>query len=189
MFLGLFAVGLAAKRAAPETSLAVLFAAAQGPDLLWPLFLLLGIEQVRIVPGDTPVTPLEFVAYPWSHSLLMVGVWALLAAVVAANAPARDSRTARRRGLVFGARVLSHWILDVVTHRPDLRIARAGPARVGLGLWRSVPATLAVESLMYIAGAAIHFQATRAVDVRGRWLPAALVALLAALYLASVLGP
>jgi hypothetical protein len=95
MFIGHFAIGFASKRWAPETSLGVLLAAAQGPDLLWPIFLLAGVEAVRIAPGDTAMTPLEFVRYPWSQSMLMVGVWAALAAIVARLAPARDARAGR----------------------------------------------------------------------------------------------
>ena len=70
MFIGHIAVGLAAKRVAPRTSLGTLAVAVEFADLLWPIFLLLGWEQVRIVPGMTVVTPLDFVSYPISHSLL-----------------------------------------------------------------------------------------------------------------------
>jgi hypothetical protein len=189
MFIGHFAVGFASKRWAPETALGVLLAAAQGPDLLWPVFLLAGIEEVRIVPGDTAMTPLEFVRYPWSHGLLMVGVWAAAAAILARLAPARDARVAARRAIAVAAGVLSHWGLDAATHRPDLPLLPGGAVRVGFGLWRSVPATVAVESLMYAAGVTIYFRATRGIDRRGRWLPAGLAAALAAIYTASVLAP
>ncbi|HYV85843.1 MAG TPA: hypothetical protein VFB49_08040 [Patescibacteria group bacterium] len=189
MFIGHFAVGFASKRWAPDTSLGILFAAVQGPDLLWPVFLLLGIEQVRIAPGDTAMTPLEFVHYPWSHSLVMVCVWAVVAALLARSAPARDARAATRRALVVAAGVLSHWCLDAATHRPDLPLLPGGTARAGLDLWRSVPATVVVESLMYAVGVAIYLKSTRPLDGRGRWLPAALAVLLAALYAAAILGP
>jgi membrane-bound metal-dependent hydrolase YbcI (DUF457 family) len=189
MFVGHFAVGFASKRVAPDTSLAILLAATQGPDLLWPLFLLLGIEQVRITPGDTAMTPLEFVHYPWSHSLAMVCVWAAAAALLAWSAPSRNARTAMRRALVVAAGVLSHWVLDAATHRPDLPLWPGGAVRVGFDLWRSIPATVAVESLMYIAGVTVYFKSTRPIDRKGRWLPATLAALLAGLYAASILGP
>ena len=78
MFIGHFAVALAAKRATPRTSLGWLFAAVQFPDLLWPIFLLTGVERARIAPGDTAFTPLAFDHYPWSHSLLMVVIWGIL---------------------------------------------------------------------------------------------------------------
>ena len=71
MFIGHFAVGLGAKKVAPQVSLGILFLAAQFLDLLWPTFLLMGIEKVEIRPGISLVTPLDFVSYPISHSLLM----------------------------------------------------------------------------------------------------------------------
>ena len=60
MFVGHFGLGFAAKQAAPRTSLGTLFLAAQFIDLLWPILLLLGLETVRIVPGLTAATPIEF---------------------------------------------------------------------------------------------------------------------------------
>ena len=81
MFIGHFAAGLAAKQAVPRVSLAVLFAAAQLADILWPVFLMLGLEQVRIEPGVTAFTPLDFISYPYSHSLLMLAVWGVVFAL------------------------------------------------------------------------------------------------------------
>src|SRR5438093_718523 len=106
MFIGHFALGFAAKRAAPRLSVAVLFAAAQFADLLWPVLVALGLEQVRIDPGNTAFTPLDFIAYPYSHSLLMLCLWGtafgVVAAVVTRNATA---------GLTVAALVVSHWVL------------------------------------------------------------------------------
>ena len=82
MFIGHFAVALAAKRAAPRASLGWLVVACQLPDLIWPVLLLAGIERARIEPGNTAFTPLAFDHYPWSHSLLLVVIWgAALAAL------------------------------------------------------------------------------------------------------------
>lgn len=133
MFIGHFALGFAAKRAAPRISLGILFAAAQFADLLWPVLLVFGIEQVRIAPGNTAFTPLDFVNYPVSHSLLMLLIWGLLFGML--------YKTPVLVGLV-----VSHWILDFVTHRPDMPLYPGGP-KLGLGLWNSVPATVAVEVL------------------------------------------
>src|SRR5512142_2070175 len=82
MFIGHFAVGLAAKRVAPRTSLGTLFVAAQLVDLVWPALVLVGIEEVRVDPGNTAFTPLDFVSYPWTHSLLMVVTWAVVFGLV-----------------------------------------------------------------------------------------------------------
>ena len=78
MFIGHFGVALAAKKLAPRTSLGTLFFAAQFLDLLWPIFLLLGVEHVRIAPGITRMTPFDFYDYPISHSLVTAAGWSLL---------------------------------------------------------------------------------------------------------------
>ncbi len=184
MFIGHFAVGLASKRVAPQASLGVLFAAPLLLDLLWPVFLLLGWETVRIEPGNTRFTPLAFESYPWSHSLLMAGVWALLFAGV------YSSRTRYGTGaVVIGLAVLSHWVLDAVTHRPDLPLYPGRSPLLGLGLWNSVAGTLVVEGLMFAAGVWAYQSATRATDWVGRYASWALLAVLAAMYGSALVGP
>jgi hypothetical protein len=182
MFIGHFAMGLAAKRVAPRTSLGTLFAAAQLLDLVWPALVLAGVETVRVDPGNTAFTPLDFVSYPWTHSLGMALVWAF------AFALAYRARTSALRGaVVVGALVLSHWLLDFVTHRPDLPLAPGGP-KVGLGLWNSVPATVALEGALFVAGVYLYAGATRPRNRRGRVALWALVAFLAVTYVANM-GP
>ncbi|HEX5634248.1 MAG TPA: hypothetical protein VFX50_13505, partial [Gemmatimonadales bacterium] len=184
MFIGHFALAFAAKRAAPRASLGALFAAAQWSDLLWPVLLLAGVERVTIAPGDTAFTPLRFDSYPVSHSLLAVVAWSLGAAALYVVAR-RDRRTA----LVLALLVASHWALDALTHRPDLPLTLRGTTRVGLGLWRSVPATLLVEGAMFIGAIWLYTRTTAARDGRGRWGAVALVAFLGVTYLANVVGP
>src|SRR5580765_3867131 len=146
MFVGHFALGFAAKRAAPKLSLALLFAACQLADMLWPVFLAAGIERVAIVPGITAYTPLDFISYPYSHSLVALCLWG----IVLGSACWLLGQTGRV-SLVVAALVVSHWMLDFVSHRPDMPIY-PGSARWGLGLWNSVPATLVVELLLFGAG-------------------------------------
>lgn len=159
MFVGHFGVGLAGKAIAPRTSLGTLFLAAQLVDLLWPTLLLIGLEQVAIVPGITRVTPLDFVHYPISHSLLMGVVWAALFA-----GAYRWLRDDTRGAVVCAGAVVSHWILDLLTHRPDLPLAPAGGPVVGLGLWGSLWATLVVEVAIFGGGAWLYLRHTRARD-------------------------
>ena len=182
MFLGHFAVGFGAKRLAPRASLGTLFLAAQFIDLLWPTLVLLGVERVRIAPGITTVVPLDFEHYPISHSLFAVVGWALLFGVVYFLI-----RRDRRTSLVLGLAVLSHWLLDWITHRPDLPLF-PGSARVGLGLWQSLPATLIVELGLFVAGVALYRRATRAADRTGRWALWSLVTLLVIIYVANLFG-
>jgi len=198
MFIGHFALGFAAKRAAPRVSLAVLGAATQIADLLWPVFLAVGIEQVRIDPGNTAVTPLDFVSYPYSHSLLLLVVWGILFAALMVRlkpdathsaAPRPSGASAFRRTFVLMvALVVSHWFLDWITHRPDMPLYPGGP-KFGLGLWNSVAATVAIETAMYVAGLWIYTRSTRARDGIGRWGFWALAAFLPVVYVANILGP
>ena len=114
MFVGHIGVAMAAKRAAPRTSLATLVAAALWIDLVWPALVLAGVERVRIDPGNTAFTPLDFERYPFTHGGVAVLLWS------AAFGAAYLLRSGYRRGaLVAGALVASHWVLDAVVHRPD----------------------------------------------------------------------
>lgn len=185
MFIGHFAVAFAAKRAAPELSLGTLFLAAQLADLVWPTLVLLGVERFEIRAGITAVTPLEFLHYPWSHSLVAMALWGFALAVLWLIV---------RRGtpwavLVLIAVVLSHWLLDVISHRPDMPVTLGGEARLGMGLWNSLPATLAVEGVLFAVCVALYALYTRALDRIGRWAFRALVVFLLVVYVASLFGP
>jgi hypothetical protein len=184
MFIGHIAVGLAAKKAAPRTSLGTLAVAAVFADLLWPVFLLLGWERVLIVPGMTRVTPLDFVFYPISHSLLADIGWASLFAGLYLIF------TRYRKGaLVVWCCVMSHWVLDVVSHRPDMPLYPGGRTFLGWGLWNSLPATLIVEGAMFAAGVVIYRKTTRAKDRTGVSAFVALIAVFLMLYLGNLFGP
>ncbi|HEU4697904.1 MAG TPA: hypothetical protein VFS40_01880 [Gemmatimonadales bacterium] len=183
MFLGHYAVALAAKRAAPRASLGALVLAAQWADLLWPALLLTGTERVAITGGANPFLVLTFTHYPVSHSLLADVGWGVAGGLLT-WALTRD----RRAALVVGLVVVSHWVLDFVTHRPDLPLVPGGAARVGLGLWYSPVATIVVELAMWVAGVALYVRATRARDrigAAGFW---ALVTFLTVIYVLSFTG-
>ena len=183
MFLGHFAVGLAAKRMAPQVSLGTLFLSAQFVDLLWPTLLLLGVERVAITPGITAMTPLDFVHYPVSHSLLAVLGWACLLALLHFAWQRR-----RRDALVIGLAVVSHWLLDVLVHRPDLPLYPGDSPLIGLGLWQSVPGTLVVELSLSAAGTWLYLRSTCPVDPTGQWATYGLLVALLAIYLGSAFG-
>ncbi len=184
MFLGHFAVGLAAKRAAPKTSLGTLMFGAMFLDVLWPCFLLLGIEQVRVDPGNTAVTPLDFVSYPWSHSLVMALTWAALLGWIY-----RARRGYAVGALWLGICVVSHWVLDWISHRPDMPLYPGGGPKLGLGLWNSPLATNFVEGLLFAAGIGIYVMTTKARDRIGTIALYALAIFLAALYALSRSSP
>lgn len=183
MFIGHFGAGFGAKRIAPRVSLGTLFLFAQFIDLLWPTFLLVGLERVRIAPGATTVTPLLFEHYPLSHSLLAVAGWAVLLGG-AHFALRRD----RRSALVVAVLVISHWVLDLVVHRPDLPLLPGGGPYVGLEAWSSLVLTLLIEVPIFVLGAVIYARSTTPVDGRGRWGLRGLVAFLLIIYLSNLFG-
>jgi membrane-bound metal-dependent hydrolase YbcI (DUF457 family) len=183
MFIGHFGLAFAAKRVAPKAPLPALCAAAQCADLLWPVFLALGLESVRIDPGNTVVTPLDFVSYPYSHSLVMLVVWAVIGGAIY-----RASTGDRRGASVIAVLIVSHWILDVATHRPDMPLYPGGP-KLGFGLWYSTAATLAVEVPLYLAGVWLYLRSTRPRDGVGRWAIWTLVVFLVVAYAANFGGP
>jgi hypothetical protein len=183
MFLGHFAVALAAKKAAPKTSLGTLVLAAQFADMLWPVLLFLGIEQVRIVPGLLAASPLDFTSYPISHSLVARLGWGAILGIAYFIV-----RRGGRSALLVGGLVPTHWLLDFIAHRPDMPIYPGGP-KFGLGMWTSVPLTIVVEYTLFAAGIAVYINITRAKDPTGNLALWSLLGLLAVLYFASIFGP
>jgi hypothetical protein len=163
MFVGHLAVAFSGKTVSRSTSLVWFVAAANLVDLIWPLLLLAGLERVRIDPGNTAFTPLAFEWYPWTHSLFMGVVWGLALAVLS-----RSFGVASGGARLIAALVVSHWILDFITHRPDLPLWPWPDGVYGLGLWQSVPATFAVEGLMWAAGVALFLRVRRPLGIQGQ---------------------
>lgn len=186
MFIGHFALAFAAKRAAPPVSLGTLFLACQFADLVWPNLVLLGIERVSIAPGITVTSPIDFEFFPYSHSLVMSIGWAVLAALFYRLAQRKATMTAL---LVIAGLVLSHWILDVVSHRPDMPLTPSGDTKLGLELWSSRPATIIVEAVMLTAGVAIYATTTAARDRIGTYGLWGLVGFLVLINIANMFGP
>jgi hypothetical protein len=184
MVIGHFAVAFAAKRVAPRTSLGTLFVAAQLADLMWPVFLLLGWEQVKITRNVDPFLTLSFTSYPWSHSLV-TGVAGGIAFGALYFAVTRYSLGA----IVVALLVPSHWVLDLVVHVPDLPLYPGGTARFGLSLWNYPAATMIVEGAMFIIGVSIYARTTRPRDRAGRYGLWALATFLVVIYLASSISP
>jgi LexA-binding, inner membrane-associated putative hydrolase len=159
MLLGHYGVGFAAKRAAPRTSLGTLNLAAELLDELWPIFVLMGIETVRVVPGLMAANPLDFVYYPYSHSLAAAVAWSVLL-----GGSYYAVRRYPRGAVVVGLLVLSHWLLDVPMHRPDLPLWPGSDVKVGLGAWRSIPLTIVIELAVFGWGLVVYLRTTRAKD-------------------------
>ena len=183
MFVGHLAVALGAKKVEPDIPLGATVAAAFGLDLLWPILLLLGVETVRLNPGDTAFTNLAFDSYPWSHSLLTVVGWSGLVGFLG-----RRVFGSWRAGMVLGGLVLSHWVLDFATHRPDLPLWPGGPL-VGLGLWNSIPGTILVEASLLVGGVWLYRRATSPRDRTGTGALVALVVLTGVIWVTQPWAP
>ncbi|NQW29026.1 MAG: hypothetical protein HQ472_00750 [Ignavibacteria bacterium] len=184
MFIGHFAVGFAAKKFAPTVSLAVLFMAAQFVDLLWPTLLLLGVERVAISPGITAVTPLDFTYYPFTHSLVMSILWGFIVGGLV-YAVSKNFRNA----VVVLCCVVSHWVLDLIVHRPDLPLTLSNSNHVGLGLWNFPIATMVIEFAMLFGGAYVYWKTVKPVSTMRKYGLTALVLLLAIIHVANIFGP
>lgn len=189
MFLGHYGVALALKRAEPKLSLGTLFVAVQLADLLWAIFILLGWEHARIVPGYTAVTPIEFLDYPISHSLIAAIIWGVVAAALYYSWPTRDTTRHWQAALIVGLAVFSHYPLDVLVHVPDLPISGNDSPKLGLGLWNNPTATIVAELLLLGIGLAVYvvLRSHRHPARAGRLLVVVLV--LVGTYFASLYGP
>ncbi len=168
MLIGHYAVGFAAKKWAPKTSLGLLFAAAVWLDIVWPIFVMLGLEHFNIAPGITRMSPFDFTDYPLSHSLVMALAWGAgfgLIYLIWKN----DSKAA----LILGGLVVSHWFLDLLVHRPDLPLLPEEvknymvQAKYGLGLWNHPTAEIILEGGLLALGILIYLKSTKAVDQVG----------------------
>ncbi len=184
MFIGHFGAGLAAKSLNKKLSLGTLILAAQFIDLLWPILVLLKLEKVAIEPGNTLFTPLNFISYPWSHSLFVVLIWAVLFGVVY-----YFIKKDIKGSLILGALVLSHWILDLFTHRSDLQIFPWLDFKVGFGLWNSVLLTIIIEGLIFAAGIYFFHLQRETQNAKYNIRFWSLIIFLSIVYLMNVFGP
>ena len=129
MFLGHFGLAFAARKASPSISLGALFLACQFADLLWPTLVLAGIERVEIEPGATTFTPLDFVSYPYSHSLVALILWAVIVGTIDAFG-GKTARRARRppvrerRPPRGGAMTATQLLLIVEDNPRNLKLVR-----------------------------------------------------------------
>ena len=184
MFIGHVGVGIGAKFLVPRVSLGTTLLASMLLDLLWPAFLLTGLEQVKILPGSTRIPPLSFTEYPFSHSLLAVFGWA--AAFAIAHYLVRRNR---KEAWICGALVLSHWLLDLLVHRPDLQIVPGFAKRVGLGIWNNLTMTLVIELTIFAVGIVLYCYTTKPADKTGSIGFSGMLVVLLVLYFANIFGP
>ncbi len=168
MYMGHFAFGLAAKSVAPKAPLGILLVCTQVIDILYALFVLIGVSSLK--------------ASPWDHGLLMSLVWS-----AAACAIYYLFFHNLRGGILVGILVLSHWIGDFISWDRALPLAFNDMPRVGLGLYNSFAVMLGVDFGLFGLALALYLIKTRAKDRAGQWAPWLLVAYLLALIPAATL--
>ncbi len=188
MFVGHYGVSFALAGKSKKNRLAALFVAVQLLDFVWALFILAGIEKARVIPHLLPASSLDLYYLPWTHGLGTALLWAVVGgAGYALYLFMRGERFQLRiAALLFAVAVFSHWLLDLVAHRPDLPLW-GNEHKVGLGLWHSVIATLIVEIGLLIAGAYSYLRSKQGRGLaQNTWL---LVAVLSVIEVFNVLGP
>ena len=185
MFIGHYGPSFAAKAAKQRIPLWVLFVAVQLLDVFWSIFVLLGIEKVRIAPGITAVNPLDLYYMPYTHGLFTAMLWSVLAAV--AYRAFRKQDGWQSAGIV-GAAVFSHWVLDFLVHRPDLP-SYSDRLKVGLGLWNYPVAASALEVVFLFGGMYLYLRATKPVARGGRYGFLVLGAVMLAVQAVLFFGP
>jgi membrane-bound metal-dependent hydrolase YbcI (DUF457 family) len=184
MFIGHFALAFGSKGIDKRPSLGTMFIAVQWLDLLWPILILTGVERVKIEPGITVMTPMNFEYYPWSHSLLMAIAWGILFALIY-SLLTKNFKSA----FLLAFLVVSHWLLDYVVHRPDLPLTPFSQTKVGLGLWNHKWAEIIIETFLFVIGILIYLNSTKAKNKKGVWFFWSLVIFLLVIHFGNLFGP
>jgi hypothetical protein len=182
MVVGHVATALAAKKIDHRPSLGIYMFAACFADILFSILLIGGFETAEIVPGHTAMVPFVLSNYPYSHSLLGAGIAGILL-----GGAYWFWRRRLRSAITIVALVLGHWVLDVVSHSPDVPVGLSGPY-LGLGLWNSIAATFAVEGLLFAIGIFIYARVTKPKGRIGRWAFVGYIGLLSFAYFAGPFG-
>ncbi len=170
MFIGHYGVALGLKKADKAISLGLLFLAVQAVDILWPIFVLLGVEKVAIVPGITAANPLDFVYYPFTHSLLAAFFWSAVVWFLCRWLPMTPGSHPRRAAWILSAAVFSHFVLDFIVHRPDLPLFPGGGSiKIGLGLWNHLGAAYLLEGVIFVGGLWIYLKSTKGTTFAGKY--------------------
>jgi len=168
MFIGHYAPAFVAATSPKSPRLGALFVAAQLVDIAFFSFLILGVEKMRMLPGATVMNGMDLYDMPWTHSLAGAIGWGILFAIVV-----KLLRGSLIAGAIGGAVVMSHWLIDLLVHRPDLTLA-GSPPKFGLGLWNHPWIEIPLELAFAFGGLWFFISRTRAIGTMGKWSPWAL---------------
>jgi hypothetical protein len=185
MFVGHYAASLALKRYEKRASLGVLFIAVQFVDIVFFPLVLLGIERLNIVESFTQSTHFELEYMPYTHSLVAFFIWSGLAYALFRWVIVKSHSVA----LVVALAVMSHWLLDVIVHTPDLPIWSDSSLKLGLGLWNNAIATYTLEAVLLLAGLWLYLRSTSASTKAGKYGMSIFVVVLLLINIANIFGP
>jgi hypothetical protein len=146
--------------------------------------MLVGIEDVRFATGLGAANYFQPINIALSHSLLMLLVWGALFG----GAHYLWRRNLRAAVLLF-CLVASHWVFDVIAHKPDMPLAPGMNQRFGFGLWTNIPATLIVEGGLWVLALVLYLRATRAKTRLAFFVFWPIVFLLTLLWYNNIAGP
>lgn len=185
MYVGHYAASLALKRFEKTASLGVLFLAVQLVDIVFFPLVLLGVERLNIVENFTPSTHFELVYMPYTHSLAAFLVWSGLAYALFRWVIVKSHRVA----VVVALAVMSHWLLDVIVHTPDLPLWNDASLKLGLGLWNNAIATYALEAVLLLTALWLYLRSTKAVKRAGKYGMSVFVLVLLLVNIVNIFGP
>ena len=177
MFIGHYAPALAVG-ANGKIKLWQAFIAVQVLDFAWAGLNIAGVEKTRITEGFAGNSPLDLYHMPYSHSLGMSLIWAVIAAVLFAIVFRKQARVG---AILFGVLVFSHWVMDLLVHKPDLALW-FGSNKVGFGLWEKPLLANILELGLFIAGMVWYLSKTIATGMVGKYYPIAFIGLFAAIH-------
>lgn len=169
MNIGHYGVSLGLKKADKNINLGLLFFASQFVDILWAVLVLLGIERADIVPGITAANPIDYTYYPFSHSLIASLIWTGVLYIIFRVLPTKPGSQKSKVALVMATAVLSHFFLDLLSHRPDLPLSIGDSPKIGLGLWNFVLVSYIVEGLIFFIGLWLYMRATDGETFAGKY--------------------
>lgn len=180
MFIGHYAPALVAG-ATGKVKLWQAFIAVQLLDYAWAGLNLAGIEKTRIVDGFAGNSPLDLYYMPFTHSLGMSVIWSFGAAMVFALVFRQQARVGT---ILFGVLVFSHWVTDLLVHKPDLALW-FGSTKVGFGIWEKPLLANVIELGLFLAGMIWYVVKTTATGIIGKYYPTVFMALFVAIHVSG----
>ncbi|RHX83692.1 hypothetical protein [Leptospira stimsonii] len=171
MFIGHYSVAFVLKKTVPKTPFWSLLVGVQFVDFLFMIFIMLGIEHMRLVPGFTASNPFDLYFMPFTHSLVAGIVWSLLVFIgFYFYKKSEDTSYQWKIALAVAFSVLSHYILDLPVHTPDLPVFKDSGTKLGFGLWNNLWLTVGIEASLTVVSFAYYFRGSRSGEgFLGRW--------------------